>query len=72
MGSYRNGLGSGATPPLSCPRPTGRAYQKRTKYRRIYRYLPFCFQDQSSEARIGSMGTGLREASVLQLPMTFR
>src|ERR1700722_1917031 len=30
----------GRTPPLSYPRPTDRAYQKRTKYRRIYRYFP--------------------------------
>ena len=29
-----------APPPLSCPRPTDRAYQNRSKYRRIYRYLP--------------------------------
>jgi hypothetical protein len=30
----------GRTPPLSCPRPADQAYQKRTKYRQIYRYLP--------------------------------
>jgi hypothetical protein len=38
---YRMAMAEGRTPPLSCPRPTDRAYQKRTKYRQIYRYLPF-------------------------------
>jgi hypothetical protein len=33
-------LAGGRTPPLSCPRPTDRTYQKRTKYWRICRHLP--------------------------------
>ncbi len=34
----RRGTGRGRTPPLSCPRPTDRPYQNRTKYQRKYRY----------------------------------
>jgi hypothetical protein len=37
---HRVVFATGRTPPLSCQRPTDRAYQKRTKYRQIYRYFP--------------------------------
>ena len=33
-------MAEGRTPPLSCQQPADQAYQKRTKYRRISRYLP--------------------------------
>jgi hypothetical protein len=42
----------GRTPPLSCQRPTNRAYQKRNKYRQIYRYLPL--QTLSNVFRVNS------------------
>jgi len=33
-------LAVGPHPAIVCQRPADQAYQKRTKYRRIYRYLP--------------------------------